>query len=236
VGLGLVALLLVLGVGAFAVIHFMGNNAISSQPKADPSNPAGGAGGAEATAGGHEIGRYWLEVDSKQAAHDIRAGNPVVMESGQSFKLHFSPSENGYLYIIGPGTENAPTTFLTAKPGSDSGLKTNEAKSGLDFAFPVNGATKEHWITLDTTAGTDEFTIIFSPTPLETPKFLGAPAGHELTQDEQKELSDLREQSRANSVGTEVIKTGAAPSVSVKVPQSGAEGAPVIFKLRIEHQ
>ena len=231
VAIGIVVLLLVIGVGGYAVIHFMSN------PKSNPAgtNSSGGASGPDLSAGAHEVGRYWLEVDTTNKSDAVRAGDSVVMQSGQSFKFHFSPSENGYLYIIGPGNKNVPTTFLTTTPRVESGAFTNEMKSGLDFAFPGNSDGKEHWITLDNTAGTDEFSIIFATTPLTSPDFLYQQAGHELTPGEQKQLSDMRDQSRANAVSTEVIKTGPSPSVSVKIPQN-AEGKPVIFTVRIEHK
>ena len=81
----------------------------------------------------------------------------------------------------------------------------------------------------------DEFTIIFVASPLTSPDFFYAQAGHELTAGEQKQLKDMREQFKANAASTEVIKTGAAPFVSVKVPQN-ADGSPVIFMVRVEHK
>jgi hypothetical protein len=235
VAVGIVVLLLIVGAGGYAVIHFMGTSANSSPSGTDPSNGKNGTSGTETAAGGHEIGRYWLEVNAPNKSDAIRAGESLSMDSGQQFKFHFSPSENGYLYIIGPGNKNVPTTFLTAKPAADFGVKTNEVKSGQDFAFPAETTKSTNWLNLDKTAGTDEFTMIFSIKPLDAPAFLNSPAGHELTQDEQKQLDAVREQSKANSVGAEVIKTGASPFVSVKVPQN-AEGTPVIFKVRLEHK
>ncbi|MEK6334614.1 MAG: protein kinase [Acidobacteriota bacterium] len=228
IAIGVVVLLLVLGGGGYALIKFM-----------SPSNPAKtevskNVPEGDVAVGGHEVGRYWVEVDTPNKADSVLAGESVSMESGQSFKLHFSPSENGYLYIIGPGNKNAPTTFLTGKPGPDPPA-TNEVKSGLDFVFPDDTNGEARWITLDKAAGTDEFTIIFSVTALTTPDFLQQQAGHALSAAEQKQLSDLGEQFKANSVKAEVIKTGASPSVSVKIPQN-AEGAPVIFKVKIEHK
>ena len=233
VAIGIVVLLVVLGAGGYAVIHFMSSSANTNTAKTDSSKKAAGT---DPALGGHEVGRYWLEVDTKNKAEAIRAGDSVIMLSGQSFKFHFSPSENGYLYIIGPGNKNAPTTFLTTTPTADSGLNTNEIKSGLDFTFPGSSDGKEHWITLDKNPGTDEFTFIFAPTPLTSPDFLYAQAGHELTKDEQNQLNHLSEQFKANLLGTEVIKTGSSPFVSVKVPQNAAEGASVVFKLRIDHK
>jgi serine/threonine protein kinase len=235
VAVGIVVLLLIVGAGGYAVIHFMGTSANSNTSRTDSSNGTNKTSETDLAAGGHEIGRYWVEVNAPNKSDAIRAGESLSMDSGQQFKFHFSPSENGYLYIIGPGNKNVPTTFLTAKPAADSGVRTNEVKSGQDFAFPAETGKSTNWLNLDKTAGTDEFTMIFSTKPLDGPGFLNSPAGHELTQDEQKQLDAVREQAKANSVGAEVIKTGAAPFVSVKVPQN-AEGTPVIFKVRLEHK
>ena len=232
VAIGIVVLLLLVGAGGYAVIHFMSANANTNSAKTDPSKSAPAT---DPAMGGHEVGRYWLEVDTPNKTYAVRAGDSVAMQSGQSFRFHFSPSESGYLYIIGPGNKNVPTTFLTTTPGAGSGLSTNEVKSGLDFTFPGSSDGKDHWITLDKNPGTDEFTIIFATTPLTAPDFLSQQAGHELTSGEQNQLSHMREQFKANLLGTEVIKTGAAPFVSVKVPQN-ADGSPVIFMVRVEHK
>ena len=89
---------------------------------------------------------------------------------------------------------------------------------------------------LDTTAGTDEFTIIFSGAPLTTPAVLDEPALHELNGSEQAELSQAIAGFKSNLAGTEVMKNAPEPFVSVKVPQSAAEGAPVVFKIKIAHK
>jgi serine/threonine protein kinase len=235
VAVGIVVLLLVVGAAGYAVIHFMGSGANSNVARPDPANGTNGTGGGDLAAGAHEIGRYWVEVNTPNKSEAILAGESLAMKSLQEFKFHFSPSENGYLYIIGPGEKNAPTTFLTAKPAALFGVKTNEVKSGQDFAFPAETGTSTNWVTLDKTSGTDEFTIIFSTKPMTAPDFLNLAALHELTQDEQKQLDTVREQAKPNSVGAEVIKTGSSPFVSVKVPQN-AEGSPVIFMVRLEHK
>ena len=232
VTVGIVVLLLILGAGGYAVIHFMSSNANTNSAKTDPSKSTTTT---DPALGGHEVGRYWLEVDSKNKADAVRAGDSVVMQSGQSFRFHFSPSENGYLYIVGPGNKNVPTTFLTTTPRAESGVFTNEVKSGLDFTFPGSSDGKDHWITLDQNAGIDEFIIIFVASPLTSPDFFYGQAGHELNGGEQQQLKDMRERFKANAASTEVIKTGAVPFVSVKVPQN-ADGSPVIFMVRVEHK
>jgi serine/threonine protein kinase len=236
---GIVVLLLVFGVGGYAVMHFMNKPDPGFILKARDDKravPADGTNGSGPLAGGHEVTRYWLEMDTPDKANAVRAGDSVTMQSGQSFKFHFNPSENGFVYIVGPGPNNAPATFLTARPSAESGLKTNEAHSGLDFAFPADRGNTANFITLNHTPGMDEFTIIFSPSAITTPAFFTGPSEHELTAEEQKQWDDFRAQFKANAVGTEVIKTGATPFVSVKVPQTAPEGAPVLFPVKIEHK
>jgi len=229
-GVGLVVLLLIAGVGGFFVMSTMMKKSDANTAKTEtPANTS-----AADVAAGHEAARYWLQLNSE--ADSVRAGESLTLTSGQQFKLHFSPSENGYLYILGPGNNNALTTFLTDKPDKDFGVSSNEIKSGEDFSFPADSSKEESWLNLDKNPGTEEFTMIFSSSKLTTPAFLNDAALHELTESEQKELEDLVNQSKANLLGTEVIKTGSSPFVSVKVPQTTAEGAPVVFKIRIDHK
>jgi serine/threonine-protein kinase len=231
-GVGLVVLLLIAGVGGYFVMNTMMNKPAANTAKTDgPANPAGAD-----LAAGHEAGRYWVELNSADKSDSVRAGETLEMSSAQQFKFHFSPSENGYLYIIGPGNNNVVTTFLTDKPDKDFGISSNEIKSGADFSFPADTGKDENWLNLDKNPGSEEYTMIFSSSQLTTPAFLKKPALHELTETEQKELADLVNSSKANLLGTEIIKTGSSPFVSVKVPQTATEGAPVIFKIRIDHQ
>lgn len=231
-GLGLVVLLLIAGVGGYFVMTTMMKKPDTNTAKTDtPANT-----NTTDVAAGHEAGRYWVQLNSEDKSDAVRAGETLTLTSGQQFKLHFSPSENGYLYILGPGNNNALTTFLTDKPDRDFGVSSNEIKSGEDFSFPADSSKEESWMNLDKNPGTEEYTMIFSSSKLTTPSFLTEAALHELTESEQKELEDLVNQSKANLLGTEVIKTGSSPFVSVKVPQTTAEGGPVVFKIRIDHQ
>src|SRR6185295_2282341 len=192
--------------------------------------------GGDLAAAPHEITRYWLEVEAEKGVSTTTAGSVVALASGQSFKLHLSPSESGYLYIIGPGQKNVPTVFLSSRPDSKTGLKTNEVKSGLDFSFPSG----KNWITLDKNAGQETYTIIFSPELLSAPAFLAAEGVHVLTPDEQTELENFRARNKANTALTDTMadikSSDSRPFVSVKVPQSKKEGEPVIFDLRVEHK
>jgi hypothetical protein len=178
---------------------------------------------------------YFLEVaGASKGTPSARVAGVVPLASGQKFRFHFTPREDGYLYVVGPGEGNVPTTFLTAKPIEASGVETNEVGASEDFAFPDG---EGNWIQLDKTAGTEFWTIIFSPTPLSSPAFLNAEAGSELTEEEQTEFKEFQAQHKANAPSTNVISgAGVEPMVSVKVPAARAKDEPVVFDIRIEHK
>ncbi|HEX8130339.1 MAG TPA: protein kinase [Pyrinomonadaceae bacterium] len=186
-----------------------------------------------------ELMNYWVEVyddDAAQSEGRRVAGKELWLPSGQQFKFHFVTRERGYLYIVGPGVGNAPTTFLTARPAGI--LKTNLAAAGADFTFPYgDGQVLE----LDKNPGTEEYVVIFSRTPLLAPAFLATESGHELTPAELKELEDLRARSKtalpvADVKPSDAQEGGAGASVSVVVEASAAPVEPVIFDIRIEHR
>jgi serine/threonine protein kinase len=179
---------------------------------------------------GKETLAYWLEVAAAGEGNaPARVAGVVPLASNQEFRFHFTPREDGYLYVVGPGKRNVPTTFLTAKPVG-AGVDTNEVSANTDFPFP-NG----NWIKLDKIAGTEYWTVIFSPTPLTSPAFLADEAGSELSDEEQTEFEEFRNQHKANAPATDVIN-GADPMVSVKVPTAQEPGEPVVFDIRIEHK
>jgi serine/threonine protein kinase len=200
------------------------------------TNTNGNTGGT--TSGALESLNYWLEIAEAGPNGDSARVAPIVaLKSEQSFKFHFTPRTSGYLYIIGPGPDGKPLTFLTAEPAEDSGVETNELEGGADFAFPQDEEKAEHWITLDKKAGTETYTVIFSPVRLTAPEFLDAEAGHELTTAEQKELEDFRAKYKANAPVTDVLNGGGTdPLVTVKAPQAAAPSEPVIFDVRLEHK
>lgn len=231
-----ILVLLAAGVAGFFVLRPMwAPKGVATNGKGEPDTGKGEP--ADLSAAAHEIARCWLEIETEKGVATLTAGTVIELASGQSFKFHFSPSENGYLYIIGPGDQNVPTAFLTARPGAGTGLKTNEVKSGVDFSFPSGN----NWITLDKNAGSENYTIVFSGTPLSEPAFMATQSVHALSPEEQNELDKFRARYKANTVATDTIggdvaSANARPFVSIKVSQTMAEGAPVIFDLRIEHK
>jgi serine/threonine protein kinase len=218
--------LILVGAGGYAFMQFKGTNTGATTP----------SGGSDLPVPMHEVGRFWIEVDTENRDAAIRAGETVAMPSGESFKFHFSPNENGYLYLIGPGPNNAPAIFLSAQPSAKSGLKSNEVRSGVDFAFPADTNNKANFITLDQNAGTEEFTFVFSPQPLTTPAFFAGPSEHLLASEELREWNDFQARAKAHAATIEVIKAGPSPQAAVKVPQNETDKASVVFRVRIEHK
>ena len=230
----LVLVLAVVGVGGFFAINWL-----KAKPNDGGTKGNAGTSGTETTAARKELGRYWIQAPTGKNKPDaILAGIPVAMKSGQDFKFHFLPRQNGYLYIIGPGEKNVPMAFLTAKPNAESGLSTNEVKSGQDFAFPADTVTDFHWITLDRRPGSEDYTIIFSPQLLTAPGFLISEAtGEPLSETEQAELKEFLAKYKTTEPLSEINEQdAAAPFVTVKAPRLESSGAPIVFAVRIQHK
>jgi hypothetical protein len=231
---GLLGLILLVGaVGGFFLYRSLTGTS-TTPDKPSEVNKNGGPSDKPVAATMEETMRYALEVQTTQEGASVRVAGVVPLASGQNFKFHFTPRENGYLYIIGPGEKNVPMTFLTAKPVPVSGVTTNAVTDNGDFSFP-NGSA--NWITLDKTPGTEDYTVIFSKDALTSPAFLSDTAGRPLTTAEQDELKAFEDKYKANAPKTDVVDgSGKDPFVSIKVPQTKETGEPVIFKIRIEHK
>lgn len=230
---GVVGLLLLVGAGGGWFVW----QRMATKPTPPTQNGNGNVTGPVASAPVEALS-YWIEAfDNAGQTTGQRVANDgaISLRSTQQFRFHFSPRERGYIYIIGPGEGgNAPMTFLTARPTVGL-LKTNQAAAGADFSFPYGaGAVFQ----LDRNPGTEEYTVIYSPTPLLTPAFLAAPAEHELTPDEQAELEKLRANAQTGTAAMRVQEaSGAPPAVAVSVPGgTGKTGQPVFFEIRIEHK
>ncbi len=186
-----------------------------------------------ATAAAESI-RYWLELDAARGASPTRVAAVVPLASGQSFRFHFMPKEDGYLYIVGPGEKNVPMTFLTTKPIPESGVTTNNVTANQGYSFPSGDG---NWITLDKNPGTELYHIIYSPTPLNSLSFLNEKAGQTLSKDEQDELNEFLASHKANEPATNVMdENSSEPYVSVKPPQAKSNDDPLVFDVRIEHK
>lgn len=238
----LVLVLAVVGVGGFLAMNWMKGTA-TENPAATSGEVKKTTSGPTASAAPVEVGRYWLEVlPESVAAASSRVAGAVPLESGQAFKFHFQFESDGYLYILGQGQGNRPTMFLTAKPDIEqSGLEDNHVAKGTSFSFPRGNFADgtPHSITLDNKPGTESFTVIFSPTQLNSPAFLKERAtGQPLNASEQAELTNFLAKYRFTAPIAELNdKDAAAPYVAVKMPPASREsGEPIAFEVRIQHK
>src|ERR1043165_1728812 len=225
----LVLLLLIggAGVGAFLIWN-------KSRSTANPAGTAN-TNTAAPEAAPVEISRYWLELaPASKGAQPTRVAALVPIASGQSFKFHFTFSENGYLYIFGPGgNTNQPTAFLTTKPLARTGVTSNSVSQGVDFSFP-KGAGND--LTLDKHPGTDNFTVVFSKTPLSSPLFFNEQVtGEPLPAAQQSELKSFLSRYQEKPPVTENDESNVqAPFVKVKATPEQTNN-PIVFEIRIQH-
>jgi hypothetical protein len=229
----LILFVLVVGVGGFLGYRwYQGKTAATTV--ATNGTSTGNSSTSETTAATRDFGRYWLELLPVTGIENVQVAGTVPLASGQPFKFHFQFSEDGYLYIVGPGKGNQLTAFLTAKPPEASGVTNNKVQKSRDFSFP-SGITR--WFELDKKPGTEDYTIIFSSTPLLSPAFLNEEStGEPLTQAQKAEFDDFLSKNKSTPPATEIDdKNSAAPFMQIKVPQSNAAGNPIIFPIRIQH-
>jgi serine/threonine protein kinase len=233
----LILVLIVAGVGGFLLLKGMrttsGNEPGTTGANNNPNGP-----GVPAM---KEVARYWLEVASDDGSAKSAQVVPVIpIASGQLFKFHFQPGADGFLYLVGPGPENKPTAFLTGNPDAEAtGLSSNEVKQGVGISFPTGNQSdgEERWLSLDKKPGTENYTLIFSPTRLDSPSFLNrAEPGHSLTAAEQQEFSSFVSRYSGSSVNDYNNLDRAAPFVLVKAPASPSTTKPLVLDIRIEHR
>ncbi|HSE18033.1 MAG TPA: protein kinase [Pyrinomonadaceae bacterium] len=221
-------IVLVAGVGGFLVWNKMKSN--NTATNNTNSNTTSGIATAPV-----DVTRYYIELEPEgKPKTKIAALVPVA--SGQDFKFHFTFTEDGYLYVVGPGENNQPTAFLTNKPSVQTGLKSNKVSKGVEFNFPKDDEENVHSLTLDSKPGTDSFTIIFAKEPLSSPSFLNEPVtGIPLSAAQQAELKALVSKYQTKPPLTELDESNAqAPFIRVKAAPDQTSN-PIVFDIRIQH-
>ena len=235
ISLGVLAVvLLVVGVGGFAAYKWMNGKASESGAgKTSNGNAPANSTGTEPNSL-TEVGHYWLEVEPRRGAQPVKVSGNDPLLSGQSLKLHVAIDHDGYVYIIGPGEQNQPTAFLTAKPPQASGLESNQIDKGGELSFPSGAG---NWLTLDKNPGSDNYTVIFSPSKQLVPEFLNEEyTGKALNSAEQDQFASFLAKYKNNKGVTEFkAPNGTTPFVTVKAPAPG-ESNPIIFEIRIQHK
>jgi serine/threonine protein kinase len=147
---------------------------------------------------------------------------------GEQFYLNFKAARAGYLYIVLPGENGKPQAALTAQPPKESGLSSNRIEANTVFQYPKN-SVPGFWLDKETFSNT--FTIIFSPTLLEQPRFLNQPGAPELDAAAWREFLGLRQRLEAQPPKLET--RGAETWVAL--PTDAASG-PVLFDLTVRRK
>jgi serine/threonine-protein kinase len=232
----IVGVLLVLILGGSVGGYLIWNSLRTKTPPQPATNS-----NANPPSASKEVARYWLEVSPPtQKAQSSVVVPEIPIASGQLFKFHFVPSQDGYLYIVGPGEHNQLYCFLSEKPDlKATGWLNNAVKQGVNISFPAGSRPNgdERWLGLDTKPGTETYTLIFSPTPLDTPRFLkDAKPLDQLTAAEEQELSAFIEKYKNGSVFEYKKDDPSAPFVSVKSGGSTPTDNPLVLAVRIEHK
>ena len=223
IGLGVVLVVLLVVVAGGIYLWSRSRTANTSDRKNDVKPPAAPVA--------RDVSRYWLELEKPGGSSRIAGLVPIA--SGQSFKMHFVFQDDGYLYIVGPGDNNKPTVFLSAKPLPASGVQNNRVSREQEFSFPSGSGNN---LTLDTRPGTDNFRIIFSKTPITSPAFFNdRVTGEGLTATQQTELDTFLSKYQQKVPLTELDESNRnAPFVRVKVVEPETND-PLVFEVHIQH-
>ncbi|HKQ75956.1 MAG TPA: serine/threonine-protein kinase [Blastocatellia bacterium] len=149
-------------------------------------------------------------LESEKAGKVVPINTPL--RPGELFRLRFRSRRSGYLYLIGLNANNLPTAFLTSRPNSGWGVKTNRIEAGDEFSFPPSS---DDWLRSRGEASVESYLILFAPAPLDTPDFLKGPAGRNLAP---AEVETLRQQyargTRAELNGDQIVVSTPAKSVA----------------------
>ncbi len=171
-----------------------------------------------------EVMQYSLEIRGMKGQTTLTNG-AEPLTARQEFKFRFVSQRSGFLYIVAPGKTNLPEMFLTAQPRKNSSVKTNAIAAGEVYKFP---AKDEYWISLSN-AHTTTFSVIFSPTPITSPAFFAAPAGHPLTVAEQQEWEAFRQ-----AIGVQQASPDGPTRAIVSVPPKQADAPVLLFDVTVK--
>jgi hypothetical protein len=158
-----------------------------------------------------EVMRYSLELQGEKAR-----STTLDLASGKDFKLHITPRDSGYLYLLAAEEERGPLSVRRfAQP----------IKAGEDFDYPGD----DIWLTPDPRAKQGNITVIFSTQPDPRLNFLSQAAGSKspLTAAEEQTFQNFRNLA-APSKPQLADSLGEDPAVVVSAIKNGQ---PVVFEI-----
>jgi hypothetical protein len=165
-----------------------------------------------------EILKYQLEIIDKNRKSRL-APETELLKPTDGFKFHFKTNEPGFIYLVAT-RNNQPTLFLSGRKDPQTGEVPNQVEAGQDFVVP---SSRDQWFGIKSQI--QNFTVIFSNTPLGNPAFLRAEPMHELTPDEKEEFERLRWKSI--DIELKVVQG------TVALPADRALMRPLVFEIPI---
>lgn len=172
--------------------------------------------------------RYHLLLSETALDEQTRALGDKPIPAGQSLQFAFESSEDGFLYMLGHDEQGSSVVMPLG-----TFVAPAEVKADQETELPALAHIK-----LNSEAGTETFTVIFSTSALDIP-FAGESlpidgSFRKLTVDEQRKIKELRQQSASASVKF----NGNQEDGDAVVMLSGERGGkPVVFdiKLQLKH-
>jgi serine/threonine protein kinase len=246
VSLTVAALALVaMAAGGYSIMRslWMGSGqsmSTANRPAASSSNrPGVAAGGGNASANsntapmpttaapvpGETFMRYYLLISPSVLDEQKRSAGDEKIEPGQSLQFVFTPSQSGYIYMIGRDSQKN----MVVIPLGDL-VAVKQVEAGVETPAPALARVK-----VDDAPGEEIFTVVFSKEPLkfsfasETLPFDGS--FRKLTAEDRRLLEDLRK----NSPPVAVTFSGDRNERAAHVELSGqnAGDKPVVFDIKI---
>jgi len=172
-----------------------------------------------------EAMKFYVETEPSNRGF-IRVAGLQPLTVGRYVRFRFTPRQAGFLYIIARDNDDVPAIFLTAQPNPDWGVRTNRISAGANYNFPPSNKTR---IELHGNSTIETYVFIFSATPLAYPGFLSGRAMHRLSESEQRELAELREQIEPG------VKTEArGDHFVITAPSEQSTTRPFLFEIRLK--
>jgi serine/threonine-protein kinase len=209
------------------------NRPAASSPSVAPGSGNTSASNGNATANANTAApgsykdsmRYYLLISPSVLDEQKRVAGDEKIAPGQSLQFVFTPSQSGYIYMIGRDSQKNPVVIPL---GDLVGVKQVEA--GEETTAPALARVK-----LDDAPGEENFTVVFSKEPLkfsfasETLPFDGS--FRKLTAEDRRLLEDLRKNSPPVAVTFSGDKSERTALVQLRGENAGDK--PVVFDIKI---
>ncbi|MDT5122954.1 MAG: eukaryotic-like serine/threonine-protein kinase [Acidobacteriota bacterium] len=193
----------------------------------EPVAPATTAESDKPTATDGAFMLYHLLVSQSPLDEGKRLSGRDAIEPGTNLQFAFTPSESGYLYMLGHDNSGNPVIMPLGDVAAVAEVTGGEEKDAPSLAR----------VKVNDKPGTELFTIIFSDKPLDLPFASGMlPVDgslRKLTADEKRRIEELRQRSAPVTIEF----TGEKENQTAVVRLTGERGSkPIMFDIKLQLQ